>query len=84
MRLTDAAIRGAKPGGSRRKLSDGGGLQLWVEASGARLWSLAYRFDGKQKRLPLGPYPDVPLREARDRRDDAKRLLREGLHARRG
>jgi integrase len=79
MRLTDAAIRGAKPSEARRKLSDGAGLQLWVETSGARLWSLAYRFDGKQKRLALGPYPDVTLRDARDRRDDAKRLLRDGI-----
>ncbi len=79
MRLTDAAIRGARPGDARRKLSDGGGLQLWVETSGARLWSLAYRFDGRQKRLALGPYPDVTLRDARDRRDDAKRLLRDGI-----
>jgi integrase len=79
MPLTDAAIRGAKAAESRKKFSDGGGLQLWVEASGAKLWSLAYRFDGKQRRLALGPYPDVSLREARDRREEAKRLLRDGV-----
>ncbi|WP_324134154.1 integrase arm-type DNA-binding domain-containing protein [Bosea sp. (in: a-proteobacteria)] len=42
MPLSDAAIRGAKPADTRKKLSDGGGLQLWIEASGAKLWSLAY------------------------------------------
>lgn len=79
MRLSDSAIRGAKPGEARRKLSDGGGLQVWIEASGAKLWSLAYRFDGKQKRLALGPYPEVSLRDARDRREAAKKLLRDGF-----
>lgn len=79
MALSDAAIRGAKPGDSRRKLSDAGGLQVWVEASGAKLWSLAYRFDGKQKRLALGPYPEVSLRDARELRDEAKRALRAGI-----
>lgn len=79
MAISDAAIRGVKPTDSRKKLSDGGGLQLWIERSGAKLWSLAYQFDGKQKRLALGAYPNVSLREARERRDDAKRNLRDGF-----
>lgn len=78
MPLTDIAIRNAKPRERTVKLSDGGGLQLWVEPKGAKLWRLAYRFDGKQKKLAIGPYPAVDLRAARARREEAKNLLRDG------
>ena len=78
MALTDAVCRSAKPGPKRRKLSDGGGLQLWVQTSGARLWQLAYRFHGRQRQLALGAYPDLSLAEARVKREDARRLLRTG------
>ena len=74
--LTDAAIRAAKGQENRTvKLSDGGGLQLWLKPSGSRLWYLAYRFAGKQRKLALGPYPAVSLKDAREKRDGAKRLL---------
>jgi hypothetical protein len=79
MPLTDMACRTAKPGPKRRKLSDGEGLQLWVQPNGSRLWQLAYRFNGRQKQMSLGPYPDVSLAEARDRRFAARRLLRDGI-----
>ena len=79
MPLTDIACRTAKPGPTRKKLSDGGGLQLWVQTNGSRLWQLAYRYDGKQKQMALGPYPDVSLAEARDKRTEARRLLRDGI-----
>lgn len=78
MPLTDLAIRNAKPAARTVKLSDGGGLQLWVEPRGAKLWRLAYRFDGQQKKLSIGTYPEIDLRTARERREDAKRLLRDG------
>jgi integrase len=78
MPLTDIAIRTAKPTDKTVKMSDGGGLQLWIEPRGAKLWRLAYRFDGKQKKLSIGPYPAVDLRSARARRDEAKTLLRAG------
>jgi integrase len=78
MTLTDVICRGAKPGSKRRKLSDGGGLQLWIMPSGLRLWRLVYRYWGKQRTLAIGPYPEVPLAEARMRRHDARLLLREG------
>ena len=78
MALTDAVCRSAKPGPRRRKLSDGGGLQLWVQTSGARLWQLAYRFQGRQRQLALGRYPEISLAEARIKREDARRLLRAG------
>ncbi|MFD1488673.1 tyrosine-type recombinase/integrase [Ancylobacter vacuolatus] len=78
MPLSDAACRGAKPADSLKKLSDGGGLQLWVQPSGAKLWRLAYRFGGKQKLLAIGPYPLVSLSDARQTRDEAKRALLAG------
>ncbi|HEY1943075.1 MAG TPA: Arm DNA-binding domain-containing protein [Roseiarcus sp.] len=65
--LTDAAIRGAKPGEKLRKLSDGGGLQLWVTPDAAKRWRLDYRIGGKRKALSLGVFPAVSLREARER-----------------
>ncbi|HEV2508613.1 tyrosine-type recombinase/integrase [Bosea sp. (in: a-proteobacteria)] len=78
MPLTDIAIRNAKPGASTVKLSDGGGLQLWIEPKGAKLWRLAYRFDGKQKKLSIGAYPAIDLKTARAKREEAKALLRDG------
>ncbi|WP_245470678.1 tyrosine-type recombinase/integrase [Bradyrhizobium guangzhouense] len=78
MALTDREIRGIRPGKALTKLSDGGGLQLWVMPDGAKRWRLAYRYNGKQKALALGVYPTIGLREARDARDDAKRLLSSG------
>lgn len=78
MPLTDAVCRSAKPGLKRRKLSDGAGLQLWIQTSGARLWQFAYRFQGRQRQLALGRYPVLSLAEARVKREDARRLLRAG------
>jgi integrase len=79
MPLSDAQIRNARPSEARvLKLSDGEGLQLWVKPSGAKLWNLAYRFDGKQRKLAIGPYPRISLKEARTRRDEAKRQLDTG------
>jgi hypothetical protein len=80
MRLTDRQIRNAKGLPERiLKLSDGEGLQLWLMPSGAKLWNLAYRFDGKQRKLAIGPFPRVSLRDARTRREEAKRQLDNGL-----
>jgi integrase len=80
MMLTDTAIRRVRSNHGRTiKLSDGGGLQLWVTPSGARLWNLAYRFAGKQRKLAIGPYPRITLKDARARREDAKRQLEAGL-----
>jgi len=58
---------------------DGGGLYLEVSPAGGKLWRLKYRFDGKEKRLALGIYPDVGLKDARDRRDLARKLLADGI-----
>lgn len=79
MPLTDMACRTAKAGPTRKKLCDGDGLQLWVQPNGSRLWQMAYRFNGKQRQMALGPYPDVSLAEARDKRYSIRRLLRDGI-----
>ncbi|WP_261311962.1 integrase arm-type DNA-binding domain-containing protein [Stenotrophomonas sp. DR822] len=55
---------------------DGGGLYLEISPKDSRWWRLKYRFDGKEKVLAFGLYPDVRLADARDARDDARRLLR--------
>jgi len=82
-KLTDTAIKNAKPGERLVKLSDGGGLQLWLTPSGGKLWNFAYRFGGKQKKLSIGEYgkapAGVPLETARKCRDEAAGLLRHGI-----
>jgi integrase len=75
MALSDLAIKTAKPGAKPIRLSDSGGLYLEVAPSGGKLWRLKYRFGGKEKRLALGKYPEVSLKDARDRRDEARKLL---------
>lgn len=75
MPLTDTAIRNAKPADKARKLFDGGGLYLEVAPSGGKWWRLKYRYGGKEKRLSLGVYPHVSLKDARERRDEARKLL---------
>ncbi|MCJ8005745.1 integrase arm-type DNA-binding domain-containing protein [Staphylococcus aureus] len=79
MPLTDVAIRRAKPADKPQKLSDAGGLYLYITVAGAKSWRWKYRFGGKEKVLALGLYPDVSLANARDARDDARRLLRGGV-----
>lgn len=76
--LSDTAIRKAKPADKPLRLFDGGGLYLEVSPAGGKLWRLKYRFGGKEKRLALGAYPDTSLADARDRRDDARKLLANG------
>ena len=78
MALTDLAIRRALPGDKIVKLSDGGGLQLWITPDGAKRWRLAYRFRRAQKTLAIGVYPEVSLKGARDARDAARRVLARG------
>jgi integrase len=78
MALSDIAIRAAKPGPKPIKLSDERGLFLLVQPSGGKLWRLKYRVAGKEKKLSLGCYPDVPLKEARERAGEARKLLAAG------
>lgn len=79
MPLTDTTIRTAKPTGKAVKLFDGGGLYLEVAPSGGKWWRLKYRFQGKEKRISLGTYPTVSLKDARERREQAKRLIEQGV-----
>ena len=79
MPLTDAAIRKAKPADKTYRLYDERGMYVEVAPNGSKLWRLKYRFDGKEKRLALGAYPDTTLAEARDKRDDARRQLAAGI-----
>lgn len=60
MALTDVKCRGTKPGKVRQKLSDGGGLQLWIQPNGSRPWQLIYQHEGKQAQIALGPYRCAP------------------------
>ncbi|MBI1909867.1 MAG: integrase arm-type DNA-binding domain-containing protein [Deltaproteobacteria bacterium] len=75
MPLTDIAIRNAKPKKESYRLWDGGGLNLEISPTGNKWWRLKYRFNGKEKRLSFGVYPDVTLKDAREKRDQARRLL---------
>jgi len=79
MRLTDVAIRKAKPADKPYRLFDGGGLYVEVPATGNKRWRWKYRFAGKEKRLSLGIYPDVSLADARERHADARKLLATGV-----
>lgn len=79
MPLTDIAIRNLKPANEKYKVSDGGGLQLWVLPGGTKTWRFAYRFNGNQKDVVLGQYPIVGLADARKKRDEAKTLLANGI-----
>ncbi|WP_297848510.1 integrase arm-type DNA-binding domain-containing protein [uncultured Desulfovibrio sp.] len=79
MKLADTFIRHVVANGKVQKHSDGGGLFLYVTSAGKKSWRLAYRFAGRQKLISLGPYPSVSLREAREKREDAKKLLREHI-----
>jgi hypothetical protein len=77
MSLTDTEIRLAKARTKDYKLADGGGLTLLVQPNGSKWWRLRYRHAGVEKMLSLGVYPDVPLKLARQRRDEARRKLAE-------
>lgn len=79
MALTDAKIRAAKPTDKAYKLTDGAGMFLLVHPNGSRYWRLRYRILGKEKTLALGVYPEVSLSEARTKRDEARKLISEGI-----
>ena len=77
--LDDRFIQGLQAADKPKKYADGGGLFLFIPASGKKLWRLAYRFERKAKLLSFGEYPQVSLRAARQRRDEAKALLKDGI-----
>ena len=79
MALTDIKVRAAKPTDKHYKLTDGGGMHLLVHPNGSKYWRLQYRYEGKQKMLALGVYPEITLADARVRRDEARKLLANGV-----
>ena len=79
MALTDTAIKNAKPTDKPFKLSDERGLFLLVTPTGGKWWRFKYRYDAKEKMLSVGVYPDVTLKAARDRRDEARTQLADGI-----
>lgn len=79
MSLTVASIKNAKAKNKAYRMFDGEGMYLEITPKGAKYWRLKYRFLGKEKRIALGVFPTVSLKEARDKRIDAKRLLANGV-----
>src|SRR5713101_851517 len=77
--LTETRIRAARPAEKPYKVFDERGLFMLVTPSGGRLWRLRYRHGGVEKLLAIGAYPDVSLKRAREKRDDARKLLADGI-----
>jgi integrase len=80
MPLADIAIRNAKPQEKPVKLFDTGGLYLLVNPNGSRWWRLKFRYGGKEKLISLGTYPETTLKAARERRDEARVMLAQGIN----
>ena len=78
MALSDLAIKRTLPSAKIVKLSDGGGLQLWITPDGAKHWRIAYRFGGSQKAFAVGVCPEIGLKDARDARDAPRKILARG------
>jgi len=79
MSLTATAVKQAKPKQKPYKLSDEKGMYLLVSPSGSKCWRWKYRYAGREKSLALGVYPVVPLAKARDKRDQARTALADGI-----
>ncbi|TKC92210.1 DUF4102 domain-containing protein [Trinickia terrae] len=79
MPLTNTTIKNAKPAAKPVRLYDGGGLYLEIAPSGGKWWRFKYKYADKEKRLSLGVYPAVSLKEARERRDKARSLVAAGV-----
>lgn len=78
--LTDLGIQRAKPREKAYKLKDDRGLYLLVTPAGGRLWRLRFSIDGRESMVSLGSYPDVSLKDAREKRDEARRLIGKGIN----
>ena len=78
-KLTATDIRNAGAAAKSYKLADSGGLYLFVNTKGARYWRYDYRFGGARKTLALGVYPEVSLKEARERHAGAREMLANNL-----
>ena len=80
MPLTDAKIRNTKPAEKPIRLSDGGWLYLEIRPSGAKLWRFRYRIAGKENIYAIGEYPHLGLADARSAREEARELVKQGIH----
>ena len=80
MPLTDAKIRNSKPGEKPIRLNDGGWLYLEIRPSGTKLWRFRYRITGKENIYAIGEYPQVSLADARSAREEARELVKQGIH----
>ena len=76
--LTELAVKKAVPRDKGYKVTDGQGLHLFVSPGGGKSWRFKYSWGGKERRIVFGSYPEIALKRAREMRDDARRLLREG------
>ena len=79
MKLNARQVETAKPKDKPYKLADGGGMYLEVFPNGTKSWRMKYRIAGKEKRVVFGVYPTITLADARSKRDDAKKLLVNGV-----
>jgi len=79
MKLTDVLIRKAKPKDKSYKLADGNGMYLEIAPAGGKWWRLKYRMNGKERRISLGTYPETSLKQAREAREEARKLLTSGI-----
>jgi integrase len=79
MALTDLQVKAAKAKDKPYKLGDSGGLYLLVTVAGGKLWNLKYRVEGREKKLSFGVYPDISLLDARNKRDEARKVLANGI-----
>lgn len=77
--LTNTEIKNAKVKDKKYKLSDGGGLFLQVNINGSKLWRLGYRFENKAKEHAIGVYPDITLSKAREKREELRKLIADGI-----
>ena len=79
-RLTELSIKQAKPKENQYKLTDGEGMYLRVYPNGSKYWQLQFWFEGKQKILSFGVWPDISLKDAREKRFEAKKKIKEGVN----
>ena len=78
--LTELSIKQAKPKEKQYKLTDGEGMYLRVYPNGSKYWQLQYWFDGKQKILSIGVWPNISLIDAREKRYEAKKKIKDGIN----
>jgi hypothetical protein len=82
--LTDTKIKNAKPEGKPVKLTDGGGLYLEITPSGGKHWRYRFRLEGKESLYAIGEYPAIKAAQARQLRDEAKALVKQGTASKKG